>query len=286
MKGDRPVADAASTPSPPAAATPSRRRTGSCGSTARGTSGGSSSTSATARSGSATGRAGAARATAAGRSSTTTRSPARSAPTSAWRPASTPSISSRGPSTSWATPSACRTSAPTSSLGMGNSLMGPNNRRLRRAGLPQGRPGLPHRGRRPRCSGSTRSSPARRRTASLQPTVKLVDYKADVQPSRRTGSRSPARSSPTCRRTAWSSSTTWASPRTTTGIGATSPGSAPTAPSASTSTSPARANGHFRIFFCFENGMVTGDGVGVVFDDHGEIRKSYRFRDGGYLFGD
>jgi hypothetical protein len=49
---------------------------------------------------------------------------------------------------------------------------------------------------------------------------------------------------------------------------------------------PARASGHFRMVFCFENGMVTGDGAGVVYDDHGEIRKSYRFRDGSYLFGD
>lgn len=49
---------------------------------------------------------------------------------------------------------------------------------------------------------------------------------------------------------------------------------------------PARADGHFRMTFCFDNGMVTGDGVGVVHGDHGEIRKSYRSRDGGYLFGD
>jgi hypothetical protein len=49
---------------------------------------------------------------------------------------------------------------------------------------------------------------------------------------------------------------------------------------------PARASGHFRILFCFENGMVTGDGVGVVYGDYGEIRKSYQFRDGSYRFGD
>ncbi len=41
---------------------------------------------------------------------------------------------------------------------------------------------------------------------------------------------------------------------------------------------PARASGHFRILFCFDNGIVTGDGAGVVFDDRGEIRKSYRFQ--------
>jgi hypothetical protein len=32
--------------------------------------------------------------------------------------------------------------------------------------------------------------------------------------------------------------------------------------------------------------MVTGDGAGVVFNDGGEIRKTYRFRDGSYRFGD
>ena len=49
---------------------------------------------------------------------------------------------------------------------------------------------------------------------------------------------------------------------------------------------PARADGHFRILFCFDNGAVTGDGAGVVFGDHGEIRKAYRFRDGSYRFGE
>jgi hypothetical protein len=49
---------------------------------------------------------------------------------------------------------------------------------------------------------------------------------------------------------------------------------------------PARADGHFRILFCFDNGMVTGDGAGVVWNDRGEIKKSYRFRDGAYRFGD
>jgi hypothetical protein len=49
---------------------------------------------------------------------------------------------------------------------------------------------------------------------------------------------------------------------------------------------PARADGHFRILFCFDNGVVSGDGAGVVFDDRGEIKKSYRFHDGRYRFGD
>ena len=49
---------------------------------------------------------------------------------------------------------------------------------------------------------------------------------------------------------------------------------------------PARASGHFRILFCFDNGIVTGDGAGVVFDDRGDIRKSYRYQNGSYRFGD
>ncbi len=48
---------------------------------------------------------------------------------------------------------------------------------------------------------------------------------------------------------------------------------------------PARADGHFRILFCFDNGMVTGDGAEVIFDDRGELKKGYRFRDGSYRFG-
>jgi hypothetical protein len=49
---------------------------------------------------------------------------------------------------------------------------------------------------------------------------------------------------------------------------------------------PARARGHFRIAFCFENGMVTGDGVGVEGNNSGQIHKSYRYGDGSYRFGD
>jgi hypothetical protein len=48
---------------------------------------------------------------------------------------------------------------------------------------------------------------------------------------------------------------------------------------------PVRTDGHFLISFCFENGIVTGDGVGVTFGDRGEIRKSYRYQDGSYHFG-
>jgi len=48
---------------------------------------------------------------------------------------------------------------------------------------------------------------------------------------------------------------------------------------------PAQADGHFRFVFCFDNGIVTGDGAGVDFNDRGEIPKRYRFRDGTYRFG-
>ncbi|MDB6016256.1 MAG: Periplasmic component of the Tol biopolymer transport system [Pedosphaera sp.] len=43
---------------------------------------------------------------------------------------------------------------------------------------------------------------------------------------------------------------------------------------------PAKTNGCYRILFCFENGMVTGDGKG------GNIQKSYVFHDGIFQFGD
>jgi hypothetical protein len=49
---------------------------------------------------------------------------------------------------------------------------------------------------------------------------------------------------------------------------------------------PARADGHFRVVFCFDNGAVTGHAAGVLFNDGGEIRKSYHYRGGGYRFGD
>jgi WD40-like Beta Propeller Repeat len=49
---------------------------------------------------------------------------------------------------------------------------------------------------------------------------------------------------------------------------------------------PARADGIFRMLFCFDNGIVTGDGAGVVFNDRGEIHKTYHFRNGSYRFGD
>jgi predicted Zn-dependent protease len=49
---------------------------------------------------------------------------------------------------------------------------------------------------------------------------------------------------------------------------------------------PAKVDGHYRILFCFENGLVTGDGADVVFNNRGDIRKSYSFRNGDFQFGD
>ncbi|HWH70225.1 MAG TPA: hypothetical protein VNT26_12630 [Candidatus Sulfotelmatobacter sp.] len=51
-------------------------------------------------------------------------------------------------------------------------------------------------------------------------------------------------------------------------------------------TKPARASGHYRILFCFDNGLVTGDGANVRFVNRGDIKKSYIFRDGDFQFGD
>ena len=47
---------------------------------------------------------------------------------------------------------------------------------------------------------------------------------------------------------------------------------------------PARVDGHYRILFCFENGVVTGDGAHIGFKNRGDIRKAYSFRDGAFRF--
>ncbi len=49
---------------------------------------------------------------------------------------------------------------------------------------------------------------------------------------------------------------------------------------------PAKVSGHYRILFCFENGLVTGDGASVGFDNRGDIRKSYRFHNDDFQFGE
>ena len=48
---------------------------------------------------------------------------------------------------------------------------------------------------------------------------------------------------------------------------------------------PAKATGHYRILFCFDNGLVTGDGKGIMFSHGGYLRTSYSFRDGDFQFG-
>jgi len=49
---------------------------------------------------------------------------------------------------------------------------------------------------------------------------------------------------------------------------------------------PAKVAGQYRIVFCFENGLVTGDGAHVGFNNRGDIQKSYSFSNGDFQFGD
>lgn len=46
------------------------------------------------------------------------------------------------------------------------------------------------------------------------------------------------------------------------------------------------ADGWYRILFCFENRIVTGDGIHFTFDTRGAIWKSYSFRNGEFRFGE
>jgi hypothetical protein len=48
---------------------------------------------------------------------------------------------------------------------------------------------------------------------------------------------------------------------------------------------PATTDGHYRILFCFDNGAISG-AVSTNPDKYAAIVKSYRYRDGRYLFGD
>jgi hypothetical protein len=48
---------------------------------------------------------------------------------------------------------------------------------------------------------------------------------------------------------------------------------------------PPRTDGHYGIVFCFDNGIVTGDGVNVTFGNYGDIRKEYHFSKGKFEFG-
>ena len=47
---------------------------------------------------------------------------------------------------------------------------------------------------------------------------------------------------------------------------------------------PARTAGRYRILFCFENGVVTGDGAHVMLSQQGYIRKAYSFVNGDFQF--
>lgn len=47
---------------------------------------------------------------------------------------------------------------------------------------------------------------------------------------------------------------------------------------------PAKTTGVYRILFCFDDGLVSGDGEHGSFDNRGEIHKRYRFADGTFQF--
>lgn len=47
---------------------------------------------------------------------------------------------------------------------------------------------------------------------------------------------------------------------------------------------PAKADGYHQIVFCFDNGIVTGDGNHLVFQSHWEIRKAYTWRNDAFQF--
>lgn len=49
-------------------------------------------------------------------------------------------------------------------------------------------------------------------------------------------------------------------------------------------TQPARRDGQYRLLFCFENGIVSGNGKDIGFENRGDIRKTYRFIDGKFQF--
>jgi hypothetical protein len=173
---------------------------------------------------------------------------------------------------------------PDPSLGLGNSLMGPNNsvyaeRKYPRADQVYLSASTAARlWNHPVFSGDTRDR-------ALQPTVKLIDYKPRYS---RTEDRvtiagklvtdQPAHSVVVMDDRGQPDDDYW--------FRGYASRIAPDGTFRVAIDHPAKAEGHFRILFCFENGMVTGDGAGVSFDDRGEIRKSYRFRDGGFRFGD
>lgn len=46
----------------------------------------------------------------------------------------------------------------------------------------------------------------------------------------------------------------------------------------------AKADGEFRILFCFDSGVVSGNGTNIGPNTRGDIRKTYRFSDGRFIF--
>lgn len=47
---------------------------------------------------------------------------------------------------------------------------------------------------------------------------------------------------------------------------------------------PAKVDGQYRILFCFENGIVSGNGTNIGPRTRGDIHKTYRFHDGQLIF--
>jgi regulation of enolase protein 1 (concanavalin A-like superfamily) len=47
---------------------------------------------------------------------------------------------------------------------------------------------------------------------------------------------------------------------------------------------PARVRGRYRLLFCFDNGLVTGNGAYPMFSQQGFLKKPYSFVDGGFQF--
>ena len=235
VKGDRPASDR-STPRRNATPRPGRRPSGSCGSTARGTSGGLSSMSATARSGSATGEGvGCSRD---GGSAVVNYDtiPGEIRPDLGLAMGFNSEYFLKGTIHELGHAFGLSHLGPDLSLNLGNSLMGPNisvyvERKYPNADqvyLTEASAAILWK--HPVFSGTAKDR-------QRQPSVKLVDYKPRTA-GPRTGLPWRASSSPICPRIASSSSTTAVIRATNTGSGATPPGSPPTAPSASPSTTP------------------------------------------------
>src|SRR5690606_10235272 len=47
---------------------------------------------------------------------------------------------------------------------------------------------------------------------------------------------------------------------------------------------PAQVEGEYRILFCLDDGIVTGNGTNIGPRTRGDIRKRYRFTEGKFIF--